>query len=185
MVLTIIILLAMMGGTISAEYVNSDDGLRLRKSPNEEAEIITVLPFGEQVSIVKDGYGNDASWTRIISSNKIGYVKSKHLQETDPIEDLEFLGAFHVTAYAETGNACANGNYPEVGYTIACNSLDFGTRVWIEGIGFRVVEDRGPAGMGDKWLDLYLGNHSDCVSFGSQQRDVYLLNTVEEISNDD
>lgn len=89
-------------------------------------------------------------------------------------ENRIYLGEFQITAYEETGNACANGNYPTVGYTIACNSLDFGTRVYIEGVGERVVEDRGGS-HGDNWIDLYLGDVSACYEWGIQYCDVWLI----------
>ena len=88
---------------------------------------------------------------------------------------MTYLGNWHITAYAATGNPCANGNYPSTGYTIACNSLDFGTQVYIEGVGVRIVEDRGPGWLGSEWCDLYLGDYSLCVAWGSQYRDVYLI----------
>ena len=86
---------------------------------------------------------------------------------------MELLGTWRVTAYAWTGNPCANGNYPTTGYTVACNSLPFGTQIYIEDIGIRVVEDRGPAWLGSEWCDLYLGDYNSCVQWGNQYRRVY------------
>ena len=86
---------------------------------------------------------------------------------------LTYLGTYKITAYEWTGNPCANGNYPTEGYTVACNSLSLGTQVYIEGIGYRTVEDRG--GGGSDWIDLYLGDVSACYQFGVQYLDVYLV----------
>lgn len=55
----------------------------------------------------------------------------------------------------------------------ACNSLPFGTLVYIEDVGFRTVEDRGPAWLGSEWCDLYLGEYTDCVQWGDQTRKVW------------
>lgn len=63
--------------------------------------------------------------------------------------------------------------YPTEGYTVACNSLPFGTKVYIDGVGFRTVEDRGPAYLGDTWLDLYLGEYDACVQWGDQTKKVW------------
>ena len=104
-----------------------------------------------------------------------GYVDGTHAQKTDPFEEMELLGEWRVTAYAETGYCCANGSYPQTGYTIACNSLPFGTEVFIEDVGFRTVEDRGPAYLGDAWLDLYLGEYDACVQWGDQYRKVWKI----------
>lgn len=89
------------------------------------------------------------------------------------------LGQWRITAYAYTGSPCANGNYPTAGYTIACNSLPFGTRVYIEGVGELVVEDRGPTWLGSDWCDLYLGDVSECIQWGDQYRDVYIVEVEE------
>ena len=88
---------------------------------------------------------------------------------------MTYTGTWRITAYAATGNPCANGNYPQTGYTIACNSLPFGTEVYIDGVGFRTVEDRGPEWLGSEWLDIYMGEVEPCVQWGDQYRDVYVV----------
>lgn len=85
------------------------------------------------------------------------------------------IGEFYITAYAATGNPCANGNYPTVGKTIACNSLPMGTKVYIEGVGERIVEDRGASWHANNWIDLYLGETQTCIDWGKQSLDVYIL----------
>ena len=90
-------------------------------------------------------------------------------------ESLEYIGAFDMTAYEWTGSPCANGNYPEVGYTVACNSLPLGTTVYIEGVGYRVVEDRGAEWHSDYWMDLYLGDVDACYEWGVRTVDVYIV----------
>lgn len=101
-------------------------------------------------------------------------VEIEEIEETT--EDSRYalpLGHYTLTAYEWTGNTCANGEYPSKGYTIACNSLPIGTRVWIEGYGEFVVEDRG--GMADNVIDIYLGDYDECIEFGVQEADVYLI----------
>ena len=90
-------------------------------------------------------------------------------------ESKQLLGSFQITAYEWDGSKCANGRYPTEGYTVACNSLPLGTRVYIEGIGERVVEDRGATWHSDSWMDLYLGDVSACNEFGVQYRNVYVI----------
>ena len=87
---------------------------------------------------------------------------------------MTYMGEWHITAYAYTGSPCANGEMPEAGRTVACNSLPFGTEVYIDGVGFRTVTDRGPDSMGSEWIDLYLGDHDECVQWGSQYRKVWV-----------
>ena len=101
----------------------------------------------------------------------------QHLEAEEPTETDRYhslpLGHYTLTAYEWTGNTCANGNYPSKGYTIACNSLPIGTRVWIEGYGEFTVEDRG--GKADNVIDIYLGDYDECIEFGVQEADVYLI----------
>lgn len=105
-------------------------------------------------------------------------VEIEEIEETT--EDSRYalpLGHYTLTAYEWTGNTCANGNYPTAGYTIACNSLPIGTRVYIEGYGEFTVEDRG--GMADNVIDIYLGDYDACINFGVQEADVYLVKEDE------
>lgn len=88
-------------------------------------------------------------------------------------EGMTYLGDYQLTAYEWTGNPCANGNYPTEGYTIASNTLPIGTRVYIEGIGERTVEDTG--GMSGNTIDIYMGDPGTCVQFGRQSGAVYII----------
>lgn len=102
-------------------------------------------------------------------------IEPEEIAEDSPEEELEYLGTFEMTAYEWTGNPCANGNYPEVGYTVACNSLPLGTTVYIEGVGYRVVEDRGAEWHGSNWMDLYLGDVDSCYEWGVRSVEVYVV----------
>lgn len=86
-----------------------------------------------------------------------------------------YLGTFEMTAYEWTGYTCANGNYPTEGYTVACNSLPLGTRVYIDGVGYRTVEDRGASWHADNWMDLYLGDVSACMQWGIRYVSVWIV----------
>lgn len=102
-------------------------------------------------------------------------IGPEEIAEESPEEELEYLGTFEMTAYEWTGSPCANGNYPEVGYTVACNSLPLGTTVYIEGVGYRVVEDRGAEWHGSNWMDLYLGDVDSCYEWGVRSVEVYVV----------
>lgn len=112
-----------------------------------------------------------------------GIVKDKdkyevYVEEESPEEETsnyEYLGVYDLTAYAWTGNPCANGNYPSCSYTVACNSLPLGTRIYIEGYGEYVVEDRGASWHSSNWIDVYMGDYSSCIQFGTRSANVYLV----------
>lgn len=97
-------------------------------------------------------------------------------EPTTPVESSSveggYLGSYKCTGYVATGNPCANGNYPSEGYTIASNSLPIGTRVYIEGIGERVVEDTG--GMDGGTLDIFCNSVDECYALTGNY-DVYII----------
>lgn len=97
-------------------------------------------------------------------------------EPTTPVESSSvesgYLGSFKCTGYVATGNTCANGNYPTSGYTIASNSLPMGTRVYIEGIGERVVEDTG--GMGNGVIDVFVDSTSEAYALTGDY-EVYVI----------
>jgi 3D (Asp-Asp-Asp) domain-containing protein len=150
-----------------AEYVTAPSGLNVRAERNTDSAVIEVLPFGAEVT---------PSWTgKRWAKLENGFVSTEWLSADNPFDSMTALGTWRITAYAYTGSPCANGEYPEAGRTVACNSLPFGTEVYIDGVGFRTVTDRGPDSMGDAWIDLYLCDYAECVQWGSQYRKVWVM----------
>lgn len=93
-----------------------------------------------------------------------------------------YLGTYYITGYDICYSCCgkidgitASGTYATVGRTIAAPSnLPFGTRLYIDGIGERVVEDRGGSISGQR-LDILCNNHSECYAITGYY-DVYIIN---------
>lgn len=83
-----------------------------------------------------------------------------------------YIGTYRCTGYVATGNACASGVMPESGVTIASNSLPMGTRVYIEGIGERVVQDTG--GMGNGVIDVFVDSTSEAYALTGDY-EVYVI----------
>lgn len=85
-----------------------------------------------------------------------------------------YVGNYQLTAYIATGRPCADGNYPEVGYTVASNDSSLWHRwIYIDGVGERYVHDRG--GMSSNVLDIFVSSYSEAIQFGRQSADVYLI----------
>ena len=92
------------------------------------------------------------------------------------------LGRFTCYAYCSCPSCCgqwsggptASGTMPEEGRTIAADwgVLPAGTEVYLDGIGWRTVEDTGSGITGDK-LDLYMGSHAAALEFGVKEVEVY------------
>lgn len=70
------------------------------------------------------------------------------------------------TAYTWTGSKTATGTYPRRG-TIAADPtvIPLGTRVFVEGYGFGVIEDTGGAIQGNR-IDVYFPTYEEAVQFG-------------------
>lgn len=91
--------------------------------------------------------------------------------------------SYTVTAYCACEKCCgrwsggptASGKMPKPGITVAGpRSIPFGTRVWIEGVGERVVQDR-LARKYDGRFDLYFSSHKEALRFGKRTLQVRIL----------
>ena len=102
------------------------------------------------------------------------YYETEKSEETYVESDSEYLylGTHTVTGYTWTGNTMANGVYPSYGWC-ACNGLDLGTEVYIDGLGYFIVGDRG--GMTDPyWVDIYFDTVEECYSVTGTY-DIYVV----------
>ena len=85
------------------------------------------------------------------------------------------LGEYTITAYCPCqkcsegwGRKTASGATATSGHTIAADSsFSFGEKIWIEGLGTFVVEDRGAAVKG-KHIDIFFDTHAEAEAFGKQ-----------------
>jgi len=92
------------------------------------------------------------------------------------------LGTFAVRAYTHShprggaSNKTALGTVPATGRTVAVDPhvIPLGSRIHIEGVGERIVEDTGGKIKGRR-LDLFLPSAADCRQFGVQSQEVLLL----------
>ena len=93
---------------------------------------------------------------------------------------MTYLGQYYITGYdicveccGKTDGITASGVHAEVGRTVAANNMPFGTRLYIDGLGERIVEDRG--GMKDNVLDVLCNDHPECYAITGYY-DVYIIN---------
>ena len=93
-----------------------------------------------------------------------------------------------ITAYCACRKCCgpnakgitASGTRPTEGRTVAAaRSIPLGTRIHIEGIGWRVVEDR-TARRYDGRVDVYFKSHNDALQFGKRKLQI----TIQRINNE-
>src|SRR5882672_9892076 len=95
----------------------------------------------------------------------------------------EITRLYTVTAYCHCAKCCgragqpaANGKMPTAGVTAAGpRALPFGTRLFIEGVGERIVEDRQPKRFDDR-IDIFMPDHETALKFGVRKLHVTLGN---------
>ena len=95
-------------------------------------------------------------------------------------DNLTYLNTWTISFYCpcvactNSGNGItASGTYAQPWHTAATSGLDFGTVLYVDGLGYFVVEDRGTE---YGWLDVFVSDHSEALALGLQYRDVYLVN---------
>lgn len=159
----------MMVMPVCADYVTAPSGLRVREHPTTNSKTIEILPYGTEINPIDDE--PIKGWMRI----EKGYVSKEWVSADNPKQGSEYLGNWKTTAYTWTGYRCADGSWPQSGYSAACNSLPFGTQIYVDGIGKLTVTDRGPSSMPSEWLDIYMDSYNACVQYGVQYHDVYLV----------
>lgn len=120
---------------------------------------------------------------RILLADKPRVVAAsvgKTLAAAEP--ELVSLGTFTAFAYCSCPKCCgqwsggptASGTMPEAGRTVAADwaVLPAGTEVYIEDLGWRVVEDTGSGITGDK-LDIYMESHQAALAWGIRELEVW------------
>ena len=113
--------------------------------------------------------------------------KSNLKTELDNLKNkVKYIGEFKLTGYCHCASCCgkstgitASGARATEGVTIAADTskLPMGTRVYIEGVGERIVQDRGSAVKGNK-LDIYVNQHSKAYNamYNQNGAKVWVLN---------
>ena len=106
---------------------------------------------------------------------------SEPVAEEPVVEEpsMEYLGDWTITFYCPAECCCgqwawgatASGVMPTAWHTVAAD-LPFGTQLYVDGLGYFVVEDRGVSGA---WLDVFVNTHDEALANGMQCRSVYLV----------
>ena len=109
------------------------------------------------------------------------YTEPTKEPETQELTSQEYIGEYTVFAYCpcvkccgKTNKVTASGTIATEGRTVACN-LPFGTKIYIDGIGERIVEDIG-GGIKDGMIDLFCNDHETALKFGVRKLKVWIIN---------
>lgn len=93
---------------------------------------------------------------------------------TTEAQKKKYVGEYELTAYIATGSPCADGNFPQVGWTVASNDPQlWHKKILIEGYGEYYVHDTG--GMSVSTLDVFVGSYDEAIQFGRRSAAVYIL----------
>lgn len=140
-----------------------------------------VSDSNEQYGDTEYSENTDIGW----SDGYESAMPEPEIQDTEyvaePTGEMTYLGAWQSTGYCPCELCCgvwatgctASGTLATEGRTVACGSLDFGTVIYIEGYGYRTVEDRGVEG---EWVDIFYSSHEAASAHGLQNVNVYLVN---------
>lgn len=127
--------------------------------------------------------------TAIIEDEPIGTLWNgivppvEHDSTTSTAQVMEYVGTFKVSAYCpcrlctgKTDGITASGVKAQEGITVAADwsVLPVGTVIEIEGIGQRIVQDKGSAIKGNR-LDLFMNSHKDALNFGIQYLKIWII----------
>ena len=139
----------------------------------------------QQAASATQKKSNSSTTTTTTTSNTAANTTTS-TTTTDSSDDTidttqgKYLGRFKLTAYCGcsiccgkwSGGGTASGTTPTPGRTIAMAGVPFGTKLSINGQIY-TVEDRGTA---YGHVDIFMGSHSQALSFGMKYADVYQVN---------
>ena len=129
------------------------------------------LAFGDEVEVLVP-FGTEG-FCELLFEGEVYYINRDYLSDQAP--KIKLVKEFELTAYAWTGNRCANGRFPRKNYTVAAHKDDFplGTKLYIEDMGVFTVEDRG--GFKRGVIDIYMADRKKCIQFGRRKARVYII----------
>lgn len=79
--------------TEQAVYVNSPEGLNLRKEANATSEVLAIIPNGMKLVILE----TSGDWYKTEYDNKTGWVAKLYTSETDPLVYKDTTYGFQIT----------------------------------------------------------------------------------------
>lgn len=89
------------------------------------------------------------------------------------------LGEYKITHYCPCKKCCgksdgitASGEQAQRFRTVAMKGIPFGTKIYIESYGYRIVEDRG---VGKGVVDVYVDDHQHALDLGVQHHKVWIV----------
>lgn len=172
------VLMLVMMVVIAISISNQIKGLNVEVPPVEVPDYSQNLDtLEEQIDFLKQKMEEMQDRIQDIRDRLDSLLETFDMAETYTITGYAPLDPQAVYGLDYIGNPAvtASGDRPIPGQTVAADkSIPFGTKVWIEGIGIRTVNDRGGAIKRGR-LDLCMATKEEALSFGRQNRKVIIL----------
>lgn len=167
-------------------YVNVS-GLNCRTEPNDKSQIITTYNRGKVLRTI----GGSGWWLQVYDAdtNTYGWCYGKYMKPYNGVDNSisshDYLGNFRISYY--TCSSAENGgwNVTSTGHKLTdvvgtCIAVDprvipYGTKVYIENVGYRVAMDCGGAIKGNK-IDVLVRNKNEIPDCGVHYSNVYIVN---------
>ena len=172
--------IAKEGASVTIEELNYDDCVRLAAKEAAEkkaAEEAAAKKAAQQKAAQQAASATEKKQNTTSTSTTTSKSDSSTTDTTIDTSKGKYLGRFKLTAYCScsiccgkwSGGGTASGTTPTPGRTIAMAGVPFGTKLSINGQIY-TVEDRGTA---YGHVDIFMGSHSEALSFGMRYADVY------------
>lgn len=158
-----------VGSTYYDEDVDYISAMRLAAEEGDSTALIVGAIFEEQRNNKIKTLGLPYEETHFFVSGRTAEEILSDILDYIAGHNKTYAGRFYVTGYDLCARCCgktdgitAGGERAKVGITCAAGKrFPFGTRLYIEGIGERVVQDRG-GGIHNTNIDVLCNNHDEC-----------------------
>lgn len=155
---------------------------KVTEAPTTEVttEATTEELYSEECDYVDYGYYEESEYheedTYEPEPETEEYVEddtNDYIPEDSNDDGMSYYTSSWTTAYAWTDNTCADGRWPELGYTAASSDPNLWNKwVYIDGVGEFYIHDYCPnTGV----IDIYMGDEESCWEYGSSVRDIYII----------
>ena len=168
--------------------------LNCRVEPTTRSSVITVYPRNTVLTILGS---NEGSWYKVTDGRVQGWCHKNYIRitntsivetpvtETPSGTNMRYIGNFKLTGYCPCykcsegyGSNTATGVRAQEGVTIAVDPriIPYGTKVYIENVGYRIAQDCGGAIKKQK-IDIYVSNHKSCYKneYNQKSAKVYIV----------
>lgn len=158
---------------VANRYVN------VRAEPHTSSKIMGALTK----NCIIPGLEPVHDWVPVNYNGYLGYVSAQYLTQTakplSQCKDYTYIANCKITGYDACRSCCgktdgitASGTYAKAGRTAAIKGYPYGSRIYIEGVGYRINEDTG--GFGYNHVDVFCNNHAECYALTGYKK-VYLV----------